>query len=74
MAQTFTSLLVHIVFSTKGRADLIPAALEPKLYAYLGGITDNLGAVCWPPAVRQTMSIYSSRIPRRSPLPITWRT
>jgi putative transposase len=34
---------VHIVFSTKDRVDLIPAALEPKLCAYLGGITDNLG-------------------------------
>ncbi len=41
MAQTFTSLLMHVVFSTKDRADLIPAPLESKLYAYLGGITQN---------------------------------
>src|SRR4051812_22545481 len=37
MAQTLTSLLVHIVFSTKDRADMIDATIEP-LYAYLGGI------------------------------------
>lgn len=43
MAQTFTSLLLHIVFSTKDRADLIPAAVEPNLYAYFGGITENQG-------------------------------
>jgi putative transposase len=43
MAQTFTSLLLHIVFSTKDRADLIPANVEPALYAYFGGITNNKG-------------------------------
>ena len=43
MAQTFTSLLFHLVFSTKDRADIIPAAVEPRLYAYLGGITKNQG-------------------------------
>lgn len=43
MAQTFTSLLLHIVFSTKDREDLIPAALEPQLYAYMGGIVKRQG-------------------------------
>ena len=41
MAQTLTSLLVHIVFSTKHRADLITPEIEPELYAYLGGIAAN---------------------------------
>ncbi len=41
MAQTLTSLLFHIVFSTKDRVDMIPAELETKLYAYVGGIVDN---------------------------------
>lgn len=41
MAQTLTSLLVHIVFSTKQRADLITPEIEPELYAYLGGIAAN---------------------------------
>ncbi len=38
MAQTLTRLLVHVVFSTKARRNLIIPAIEPQLHAYLGGI------------------------------------
>ena len=38
MASTLTKLLIHITFSTKGRVALIPEAIEPDLYAYVGGI------------------------------------
>ena len=38
MASTLTRILLHITFSTKDRAALIPAAVEPDLYAYIGGI------------------------------------
>jgi putative transposase len=38
MASTLTRILLHITFSTKKRAPLIPAAIEPDLYAYIGGI------------------------------------
>lgn len=38
MASTLTKVLLHIAFSTKDRADLIPEALEPDLFAYIGGI------------------------------------
>ena len=38
MAQTWTQLLYHIVFSTKDRRNLITPALQPKLHAYMGGI------------------------------------
>ena len=41
MAQTLTRLLVHVVFSTKERRNLITAAVEPQLHAYLGGICRN---------------------------------
>lgn len=41
MAQTLTSLLVHIVFSTKNRAHLITPEVEPGLFAYIGGILKN---------------------------------
>lgn len=44
MAQTLTSLMVHLVFSTKHRARLITPEIEPELYAYLGGIARNHGA------------------------------
>jgi REP element-mobilizing transposase RayT len=38
MASTLTKLLIHVTFSTKSRAALIPEAIEPDLYAYIGGI------------------------------------
>ena len=38
MASTLTKLLVHITFSTKNRLALIPEAIEPDLYAYIGDI------------------------------------
>ena len=38
MPGTFTRLLYHVVFSTKHRANLIPAQVQPRLYEYLGGI------------------------------------
>jgi len=41
MAQTLTSLLIHVVFSTKHRADLITPEVEPDLFAYIGGILKN---------------------------------
>lgn len=45
MAQTLTSVLVHIVFSTKHRADLITPEVEPELFAYMGGILKNENSV-----------------------------
>ncbi|MFN0138007.1 MAG: IS200/IS605 family transposase [Phycisphaerae bacterium] len=38
MASTLTRILLHVTFSTKQRAALIPAQTEPDLYAYIGGI------------------------------------
>jgi putative transposase len=41
MAQTFVSLMVHVIFSTKNREPLITPAVEPELFAYIGGILKN---------------------------------
>ena len=41
MSQTLTSLLVHLVFSTKHREPIITPEVEPHLFAYLGGILKN---------------------------------
>lgn len=41
MAQTLVSLYVHVIFSTKNRADLITPKVEPDLFAYIGGILSN---------------------------------
>ncbi len=43
MAGTYTNLLYHIVFSTKGRTPLITKELQPDLYAYIGGIIRSEG-------------------------------
>ena len=44
MAHTFTSLLVHLVFSTSGRAPFLAGAIRPDVHAYLGGILRELHA------------------------------
>lgn len=43
MSHTYSSLLTHIVFSTKYRKPLINAALETPLFSYFGGIVRRLG-------------------------------
>ena len=45
MAHTFTSILVHVVFSTSGRSPLLADDLRPEMHAYLGGILRRLEAV-----------------------------
>jgi putative transposase len=41
MAQTLVSLYVHVVFSTKNRANIISPEIENELWSYLGGILNN---------------------------------
>ena len=41
MAQTLVKLYVHIIFSTKNRADLILPEIEEELFAYMGGVSNN---------------------------------
>lgn len=43
MPHTFCTNLVHWVFSTKGRSDLISDDMCERLFAYLFGIGKNLG-------------------------------
>jgi putative transposase len=38
MANTYSNLFYHIVFSTKGRTDLISPEIETRVWAYIGGI------------------------------------
>ncbi len=46
MAQTLVCLDVHVVFSTKHRANLISPEVEPALFPYVVGIVANLGSKC----------------------------
>jgi len=42
MANTFTSLYYHVIFSTKNREPWIRPDIESRVWSYLGGITrDN---------------------------------
>ncbi len=41
MANTYSQLYVHVVFSVKGRANLISKHWKEKLYQYITGIVTN---------------------------------
>ena len=45
MSQSLSNVVVHVVFSTKGRAPLITADLKDRLHAYTGGILRSLRCV-----------------------------
>ena len=38
MSQTLVEIIVHVVFSTKNRENLIAPEIEKELFAYVGGI------------------------------------
>jgi putative transposase len=42
MPHSYTSIIVHVVFSTKDRKPQIDTTLEERLYPYLGGIIREL--------------------------------
>jgi len=44
MAHTYTNLLTHIIFSTKGRKPTLEPDLKQRLFPYLGGIFRELDA------------------------------
>ena len=43
MAHKYPNILIHCVFSTKGREDLIPDEMLPRLWKYFAGIGRNHG-------------------------------
>jgi putative transposase len=47
MPQTLSFNLVHIIFSTKNRAPLIPDNVSTALHAYLAGTARHLGCECF---------------------------
>ncbi|MFZ1702414.1 MAG: IS200/IS605 family transposase [Pyrinomonadaceae bacterium] len=44
MPQSLVKMLVHVVFSTKNRADLIAPEIEGGLFSYISGIIENSGS------------------------------
>jgi putative transposase len=45
MPHTYAQNMVHVVFSTKDRRNTIPADFRPQLWAYAGGVCQNLGVL-----------------------------
>jgi len=43
MANTYSNLFYHFVFSTKGRVDFIDKEIEDRVWAYIGGIARKHG-------------------------------
>jgi putative transposase len=41
MPQSLVKILIHAVFSTKNRADLIIPEIEDNLFGYMSGIVEN---------------------------------
>jgi putative transposase len=45
MAESFTNLIYHIIFSTKNRQPLITETHQSRLYEYIGGTIRGLGGI-----------------------------
>ncbi len=44
MAQSLSKVILHIIFSTKNREQIIPEHVQPELHAYLAGICTKQGS------------------------------
>jgi putative transposase len=47
MPQTLAFVLVHVIFSTKGRRAVLNESLRPELFAYLATVIRNDGSECY---------------------------
>jgi REP element-mobilizing transposase RayT len=47
MSQSLAFLLVHVIFSTKDRAPVLDASVQPGLYAYLATVARNAKCECY---------------------------
>jgi putative transposase len=47
MSHSYAQNHIHLVYSTKDRAKLIPKRLQPRLWAYLAAICKNNQMVCF---------------------------
>jgi hypothetical protein len=53
----YTSLLTHIVFSTKDRRPFFGAAVLPRVHQYLGGIVKNMKGMAITTRLRRCVSL-----------------
>lgn len=71
MAHTFTDLLVHATFSTKGRMPVLDKQVGPRVFAYMGGIVRELGGKAFAINGPADHVHLQMRLPRRS---FAWQT
>jgi REP element-mobilizing transposase RayT len=45
LAMSYTNLLFHIVFATKGRLPMISVEIRPRFHQYMGGIVRGSGGI-----------------------------
>ena len=64
MSQSLAKIYIHLVFSTKGRADTIPKANLEEVHAYMAEIFNNHGC----PAIQGGFFISVPDIHRGKPL------
>jgi putative transposase len=43
LANTYSQLNIHVIFSVKGRENLLPSKIRPEIFKYISGILNNLG-------------------------------
>lgn len=43
MPQSFSKIYIHLIFSTKNRARVLPDEIRPDLHVYMGGTLKGLG-------------------------------
>jgi REP element-mobilizing transposase RayT len=58
MANTFTNLLYHIVFSTKDRIPAIHGEMRERLYEYMAASSAGNAGSCWRSAGFPTTSTF----------------
>ena len=46
MSQSLVKNMIHLVFSTKHRAPMIPVEIQPKLWAFQAGVFNNWNSFC----------------------------
>jgi REP-associated tyrosine transposase len=67
MAHKFSNILIHCVFSTRGRQDLIPGEMLPRLWKYFAGIGRNHGIPVLAAGGISTHSHFLLMCPSRKP-------
>jgi len=62
MPQSLSSILIHLVFSTKLREPLITPAIETELQKYMASVLEPGIHHRWQSMARTTMFTFSSRL------------